>query len=172
MEEFLNVVKAHIARYPGMEPQDLVKLIYQGEFGPAHLICDPENAFSYLKKEYESVVVSVTPPLWEDIGGGLGRIYLAALLPDQLPALCRAFVASAGECRGSMERFEEKLRLLETSEIVNLPELSFSQEELARYLAAYSAAGFPAVSHSSTYRALYRPSYRVVLKRLAEEELL
>lgn len=164
MEEFLNIVRAHIARYPGMGPQDLVKLIFQGEFGPAHLICYPERVLAYLEKEYETVGEKEDALLWEDIGDGLGRIYLAGLPKEKLPALCRAFVNSARKHEGSMERFLEKLTLLDQVE------LPFPAEELADYLAEYREMGCPMVSHSAAYRELYHPSYRVVERDCAQEE--
>lgn len=164
MEEFLNIVRAHIARYPGMEPQDLVKLVYQGEFGPAHLICHPEQALAYLEKEYETNEKRGNSLLWEDIGDGLGRIYLAGLPKEKMPALCRAFVNSARMREGSMARFLEKLALLERED------LPFPTEELTVFLDEYRERGCPMLSHSPAYRELYRPSYRVVERICAEEE--
>ena len=166
MEELKNVLATHLERYPMMEPCDLVKLLYQGEFGPAHLVADPERAIFFLEQEYAAAAKEEIP-LWEDIGGGMGRIYLAALPEGKFPALCRAFLASAAAteaCSGDIARFKEKLAVLEE---LTLP---FPRENLDAYLKEYAAAGYPRVSHSETYRACYRPAYRVILKRFAEEE--
>ena len=46
-----DVLARHFAKYPLMEPQDAVKLIYQMEFGPEHLIRDEGKALSMLRQE-------------------------------------------------------------------------------------------------------------------------
>ena len=90
-EELLNILKDHLQRYPQMQPQDVVKLLYQNEFGPGHLISDPLVCLNRLKDEY------------------------AYVEPDN-----------------------------------DLPD--------------YLEQGCPVVSHSETYRQLYKPAYRVVKK--------
>ena len=42
MEELKVILITHANRYPLMQPQDAVKLIYQNEFGGGHLIRDEE----------------------------------------------------------------------------------------------------------------------------------
>ena len=39
-----DVLLQHFDRYPRMQPQDAVKLIYQQEFGPGHLVKDEKKA--------------------------------------------------------------------------------------------------------------------------------
>ena len=38
MEELKQILQEHAKRYPLMQPRDVVKLIYQNEFGGGHLI--------------------------------------------------------------------------------------------------------------------------------------
>lgn len=45
MDALKAVLKAHGARYPKLQIQDAVKLIYQNEFGGGHLIRDRERFF-------------------------------------------------------------------------------------------------------------------------------
>ena len=40
MEELIEVLQRHKARYPQATAVDLVKLVYQSEFGPGHFITD------------------------------------------------------------------------------------------------------------------------------------
>ena len=47
-QELLVVLKEHLDRYPKMQPQDVVKLLYQGEFGPGHMIKDPAASLKRL----------------------------------------------------------------------------------------------------------------------------
>ena len=49
MEELKVILITHAKRYPLMQPQDAVKLIYQNEFGGGHLIRDEEACLNYLR---------------------------------------------------------------------------------------------------------------------------
>ena len=163
MDDFYRVLQAHAARYPKMEPTDGVKLLYQSEFGGGHLIRDPDACLAYLQAEWEKTPFDPAMPLTEDIGGGMVRVMLAALAErESVEALGRAFIRSAACVQGSMEKFAQKLSLLR--ELAAEGGFAFSAAELDEYLAAYQAAGCPAVSHSETYRTLYRPAYRVLRK--------
>ena len=51
MEELRAILLAHAKRYPLMQPQDAVKLIYQNEFGGGHLIRDEEACLTEDKHE-------------------------------------------------------------------------------------------------------------------------
>lgn len=164
MCELTAVLTAHAARCPEMQPEDAVKLLYQNEFGGGHLIQDPAASLIRLRSEFAAVTPDPAAPLIEEIGSGIVRVMLAALRPEEYPLeeLNDGFVRSAALCRGSLDRFTEKLELLRTLTGQGL--FFFSGRELDAYLARYRAAGFPAVSHSGRYRAAYRPAYRV-LKR-------
>ncbi len=50
-----DILLQHFDRYPQMQPQDAVKLIYQQEFGPGHLIKDEKKALEYLRQEMAGV---------------------------------------------------------------------------------------------------------------------
>ena len=96
----------------------------------------------------------------ESIGNGIVRVNLAALCEDQLDELGHAFIRSAAEHKGNMDRFLAKLALLRELTAEGL--FAFDLAALDAYLAAYEAAGYPAVSHSQTYRRAYQPAYRIV----------
>ena len=101
-------------------------------------------------------------PLYEEIGGGMARVHLAALAAAGVApeTLGRAFLVSARTPQGTREGLERKLSLLE--EAAGAGRFVFSAEVLREYLRDYAAAGYPAVSHSAAYRAAYHPAYRVV----------
>ena len=164
MKELIQILKAHAARYPGMEPTDAVKLIYQNEFGGGHLIRDEAACLAYLRREYDSTPKSPSLPLWEDIGNGIVRVNLAALAENAYPLdkLGQDFIRSAREHTGTVPSFEEKLTVLRALTEAGI--FSFSLAELDAYLTEYRAAGFPPVSHSPRYRAAYAPAYRVIRK--------
>ena len=160
----LQILSEQLKRYPLMQPQDAVKLLYQSEFGPGHMITDREVCLARLKAEYADVRKDPCPcvPLAEDIGNGFMRINLARLNIDilSLERLAEAFIRSANAAAGSAERFSGKLEQLKDS-YRSLP-FTFTYTELTDFLEGYKAAGCPAVHHSGLYRQLYRPAYRLV----------
>ena len=55
MNELKKIILKHIYKYPKMEVTDIIKLVYQNEFGGGHLISNPENSLRYLKKECDEL---------------------------------------------------------------------------------------------------------------------
>ena len=162
MEELRTILIAHAKRYPLMQPTDAVKLIYQNEFGGGHLIRDEEACLNYLRREYTSVAKDPTVPLYEDIGNGIIRVNLAAVKPEDLEQLGRAFIDSAAKHKGTMDRFLNKLEVLR--KLANEGVFNFDTNALNAYLSEYEAVGYPAVSHSPEYRQAYKPAYRIIRK--------
>lgn len=162
MEELKKILAEHSRRYPRMAPRDAVKLIYQNEFGPGHLIRDEQEALRYLLAERSAVTANTAAPVLEFIGNGLVRVPLAAWCEEEYPsgALIRDFIRSAALHQGSMERFMTKLDALR--QLCRQGIFSFSPEALEEYLVPYIAQGCPAVSHSTDYKDTYLPAYRVV----------
>ena len=162
MEELRAILIAHAKRYPLMQPTDAVKLIYQNEFGGGHLIRDEQACLNYLRREYTSVAKDPTVPLYEDIGNGIIRVNLAAVKPEDLEQLGRAFIDSAAKHKGTMDRFLNKLEVLR--KLANEGVFNFDTNALNAYLSEYEAAGYPAVSHSPEYRQAFKPAYRIIRK--------
>ena len=161
MNDLYTILQTHAARYPKMEPTDAVKLLYQSEFGGGHLIANEDACLAYLRAEWERTPFDPDAPLWEDIGGKIVRVMLAAIPDaDAVEALGRDFIRSAANVHGTREGFLEKLALLRAMTVEG--QFTFSLAELDEYLSAYERAGYPAVSHSETYRRLYHPAYRVL----------
>ena len=167
METLSKILLDHAGRYPLMEPTDAVKLIYQNEFGGGHLIRDEKMALAYLRREYDSLEKIPQGSKKEPIGNGIVRVFLASLDEQELEQLGQRFLASAKACKGEKERFLLKLSVLRGLTVEGI--FSFSAEELEKYLLEYEKAGYPMVSHSEIYRQAYRPAYRIVLERGAEE---
>ena len=160
MEELKQILREHAARYPMMEPEDAVKLIYQNEFGGGHLIKDEQACLAYLHREYESVTYDPQCVLYEPIGNGIVRVNLAAVRPEELEGLGAEFIRSANNHTGSLELFLQKLNVLRTLTAQGV--FAFGLEDLEAYLRSYEQAGYPPVSHSQTYRQHYYPAYRVI----------
>lgn len=167
LHDIEEVLCAHAARYPEMQPQDAVKLVHQNEFGGGHLIPDASASLAYLEEEMACVEPDGTAPLLEDIGNGRCRLHLrAARAGGCSPALVnRLFVASANHACGSPPSMRRKLDALRALAEKGL--MPFSPQSLQDYLHAYDTARCPAVRHSEAYRKACRPAYRVVSKSYA-----
>lgn len=145
--------------YPHLQFQDLVKLIYQNEFGPGHLV--PSEADSLNRLQAECASLNGKETRFEDIGNGLCRLHLAEDLDIELTTLNRMFVHTANTVTGTMQSFQDKLSVLLACCQKNL--LPFTEAEAEAWLSKYRDQGYPLVSHSAAYRAAYSPAYRVVL---------
>lgn len=155
------VMKAHLAKYPKMQPEDCAKLIYQSEFAGEHMISSRERSLEWIKQE-----LAETAPypgeVYEDIGSGIARLHLGAakhrgMTPEEIN---ERFVSSAKSACGSREGQMEKLALLE--ELCREGCTSFSMDDLQIFLEGYMAEGCPSLHHSQIYRNEYDPHYRVV----------
>lgn len=164
MKDLTSLLLAHGAAYPQMEPRDMAKLLYQGEFGGGHLIADEGESLARLTAEWESVkeIKTPAPPLFEEIGGGFCRVHLGALAASGISpkTVNRLFVLGANRAVGTVQGLIEKLALLQG--LCEKGLLPFCAEELKGFLEDYEKKGYPPVSHSETYRRLYRPAYRVI----------
>ena len=152
----MEILLAHFKKYPLMQPQDAVKLLYQRVFGGEHLAPSRERFLAFLREEYAAIPRDPDAMPTEPIGGGIVRVNLAPLREEMLEPLCDAFL-SAAVPRGSRAELEEALSLLlRLSEEGKTP---FSASALRTYLDACDRSP---VRHSEIYRAAYRPAYRIL----------
>ena len=134
MDDTIEILRGHRARYPEMQTQDCVKLLYQSEFGGGHLLTDPDAALARLRAELETRPRPADVPPVEPIGGGLARLHLWAVEAHRLqPETVLGLFRLACAPRGSMDGLLEKLARLEEA----FPEMRGD-------VAAYRAAGCPA----------------------------
>ena len=165
-----DVLAAHFAAYPRMQPQDAVKLIHQHVFGPGHMIPNPEKALSVLKQEMAALAPRAEESLYESIGNGLCRLNLRPCLQKEIPAedICRLFVETAQGMKRDEKPFKKALQALR--DMAEAEETPFDAIELDIFLARYPQS-FPAVHHSEAYRAAYQPAYRVIAQKKVKEFL-
>jgi len=165
-KDLRKILLQHFERYPAMQIRDMVKLIYQNEFAGGHLIANESDSMSRLKDEFEALskntgnAQGLNP--FEEIGNGLCRLHLERLTGSDvsLRTVNKMFVSTANTVSGSITAFEEKLNVLR--QCCMNKELPFNAEDVDAYLADYKNSGYPAVSHSETYKNAYRPAYRIV----------
>ena len=160
-----DILLQHFAQYPKMEPQDAVKLIYQQEFGPEHMIQDAAKSLAALKMEIAQLQSGgAKEPLYESIGNGLCRLNLRPCRDRGIPAedINRLFVETAQGTEGDRKRFRQGIRALQ--KLAEEDETPFDAVELDMFLARYPDS-CPALHHSVTYRLAYAPAYRIVAQK-------
>ena len=164
MENFEKILLFHFEKYPLMKPVDAVKLCYQSAFGCGHLVKNEEFALSMLKNELENTTRDFDAQLFEPIGGGYVRIDLHKAKAVKIPEekICEVFIKSANSSEKT--ELEPKIEILKKLSKEGIT--PFSEKELLEYLFGYSGE---MVSHSEKYKTEYRPAYRVILEKLAEE---
>ena len=167
-----DILLAHFAAYPLMGPQDAVKLLYQMEYGPEHMIRDEEKSLAALRKEMAALPAREgEEPLYESIGNGLCRLNLRPCVQRAIPAedVNRLFADTARSAQGDPRRFRRALK--ELKELADAGETPFDPVELDMFLMQYWERNCPAVHHSEAYRAAYAPAYRVAAQKKVKDYL-
>ena len=157
--DFRRIAESHTRRYPEMRPRDYVKLAWQSEFGPAHLLANPDGALPALLDEWRQIPPSAHVRAAEPIGNGLCRLHLdGSARPEECaPFLARLLQRTVEEHTGTQAGLERRLELLRTLELPGMD----------RWLPPYLASGCPPVRHSPAFRRAYRPHYRVLREEYA-----
>ena len=147
--------------HPYAQPQDYIKLIFQSEFGPGHLIPNPDWAKNRLYEEWQQVkdMPAENP---QDIGGGYIRLCIKGIDESRLEEINTAFVASANEKAGSEAGFMAKLELFLEMAGENCFDFDLNTAENA--VKEYLKDGIRPTSHTKIYHRHYAPAYRVVKK--------
>lgn len=161
-EQLVPLFKQHLANYPEMQPKDLLKLLFQRNFGCEHLLPKDVAVLARLKQEWNTVPQNTHQPLTEPLGNGLVRLHLAAAKAQGAsPELvARLFCLSAKTPALGMAAMETEIAL--TLQLCEEGLLPFSKQQMQAELTTWDEQGRPPVSHSATYRAAYQPAYRVV----------
>lgn len=165
-----DTLLAHFERYPRMEAQDAVKLIYQMEFGPEHLIRDEKKSLKTLEEEMAALSADAEEALYVPIGNGLCRLNLRACLSRGIEAadINRLLCETAKGVSGDKKRFWQGVRVLQ--ELADADETPFEPVLLDLFLARYPKT-CPPMHHSEMYRRFYQPAYRVVSQKKVKDYL-
>ncbi|MBQ6936603.1 MAG: hypothetical protein IJN49_08655, partial [Clostridia bacterium] len=67
-DELKCIIYSHIKKYPKQELQDILKMLYQNEFGPKHIADNEIECFKSLSKEFREIEFDEDVELFEDIG--------------------------------------------------------------------------------------------------------
>lgn len=158
------IILEHIKKYPQAELQDILKLLYQNEFGPKHLANNEIEAFKSLSKEINSVEFDKNEPLFEDIGDNALRLNLKAIpAGTNLNYINKVIINSANEFYGTNEKLVVKFGLLVV--MAQNEEIPFDIQKVRDETNAFAKNGFKPINHSDKYKELYSPAYRVISKK-------
>ena len=163
-KELKRILDHHVSKYPLMTAQDVVKLVFQGEYGGGHLLSDYDRCLAWIKKEYSETEQNVSCDPYEDIGFGFVRLQLSALdLVDlTVETVADMFYSSASVAYGDNEQYMRKLALLPS--LID-ERFAFSANDLRSFIDGYLKQGGGMLSHSEVYRNAYRPAYRVIFDK-------
>ena len=152
--------------HPMAQPQDYIKLIFQSEFGPGHLIADASYSKQRLVDEWNRVK---DLPFEESqyIGDGFVRLNIKGIANSQLDKINDAFFTSANEKSGSDSSFLKKLNLF--LEMAKEDIFPFEYQDAQSAVDEYLAGGIRPTSHTKIYHTHYTPAYRVVNQKHIEK---
>lgn len=163
---FDRIARAHFARYPLMQAEDLYKLAHQACLGSEHAVRDLDGVRRWLERELVEMGDGPGDPLVDPISpdGTIVRVHLRPYIAQgHDPArLLNAFVRTANDYRGSLDRLKQCWD--EVVALADAGRLPLSARALRDLGAPLAARGFPAIHHSAAYEQAYRPAYRVVAR--------
>ena len=167
MDKLKQTVIEHIKKYPEMELQDILKMLFQNEFGPKHLAENEIECFKSLSTEINSIDYNENEELFEDIGCDALRLNLMAIpVGTDLNYINKIIVNSASEFCGTNEKLVVKFGLLVV--MAENQEIPFDIERVRDETNAFAKNGFKPINHSEVYKQNYSPSYRVICKKYKE----
>jgi predicted membrane protein/cytidylate kinase len=169
-DEIRELAASQLALYPKAQSIDILKAIYQNEFGAGHMISDPAVCLKMIEDEtaeLEKKVGMQNGGYVESLGNGLARLHLRAILQTGISAqtFAKIFMLTAIRPRGNRDNFLRKVRLLE--KLCRDKTLSFSEESVEAAVSMWDAGGGGLFRHSDIFRENYHPAYRVVEKQFS-----
>lgn len=165
--EWERLIRAHLHRYPLMEPADLYKLLHQAALGSEHAVRDTSSARDWMENELVTMGPGPAEPLVDSLraDGSMVRIHLRPFTAagGDPEALLMAFIGTAARPGDS----EDLRRAGEVAvQLARARALPWPDSTLTALFAGLAAKGYPAVHHSEVFVEHYRPAYRVVAGEL------
>lgn len=156
------ILLEHYKKYPQMELNDFIKLIYQNSFGPRHMHNPSfDTVLKYLNEEMK--VVTSEKEIIEDIGNGYVRVYLSK--KTNIENLSQEFLNSMNEdtyTEINIRVFYRKLNVL--IKLIKKGSIKLPKKESINLVNEYLSNGINPVRHTKIYNELYKPHYRVIKK--------
>jgi uridine kinase/predicted membrane protein len=147
--------------YPKAKEIDILKAIYQNEFGAGHMISDRAVCLKLVNDELSELEEKSGEPI-EKLGSSLSRLHIRAIPQTGLSpeTYAKIFMLTAVRARGSKENFLRKVNILK--KICNDDIKNFSETSIDAAVEMWEAGGGGLFRHSDTFRNAYHPAYRVI----------
>ena len=160
MTDFKTHILEHLNKYPRLEIEDVFKFIYQGAFGCEHMISNLDTVTERIENEYADGINS-DATLIEILSDKYCRVHLSYISEGlSFSTLGKLFYLSAKKEENGIEVLEAMLDI--TSELILEGLLPFSYEEFTEKASDWKKQIYCSLHHSSTFRELYKPKYRVI----------
>jgi len=155
-QEILRHLREHRERYPYLEPQDLVKFVFQAMLGVGHLLSSRDAVEDYIARETELLSPGEAEPLTEMLSPSWCRLSLRGAKEKGIsPSVIAGLMLSSEKASCSFTRGDVAdfcLRLAASGE------MPAADPDLLKQI--MDETWLP--SHSAVCRDKYRPAYRVV----------
>ena len=168
-------VRQQMTLYPKSHLLDIYKSCFQDFMGAEHLVSDRERVKAYLDEELNTTRIESLPQWYYEQCGTKGRyirVNLRAVKEGLITEdmLLDAFIRSANVKRPSVKSWNRKWhKIIGTIDKMDLNLPDYDRE--MQFIDSLLSVGKYAISHSSDYREAYHPHYRIVERRIFENEL-
>ncbi|MBR0265740.1 MAG: hypothetical protein IJQ60_17880 [Prevotella sp.] len=168
-------VSHQTTEYPKSHLLDLYKSCFQDYMGAEHLVSDIEGVKAYLKEELNATDINDLPEWYYEpcgIKGRYVRVSLRTVKEGHITEdmLLDAFIRSANTKHPSVKSWSRRWhKIIGTIEKMNLNLPDYDREK--QFIDSLLSVDKYAISHSADYREAYHPHYRIVERRIFENEL-
>ena len=172
-QEILYRLKAQRLRTPVMQPEDVVKFVFQAMLGVGHLLSTREKVTRYVAREMDELLADSTEPLFEILSPAWCRLNLRRAMAASIQPQVIAGLMMASGCEISFSRqdvYDCCKRIGQSGEYCLKDDSVLGTILDEQWLP----------SHSAAYREAYHPAYRVIstdwipcmkaIQRIAEKE--
>ena len=175
VDKIKEAVERQLRDYPKSTLQDLYKSFFQDRFGPGHLVNDTASAGRYLRYELNNAE-SFHENYYEPIGHNVNfyRVNLSVLKKNKVTyqQFFDAFLRSVKNVNlDDISEWKDEWAFIESVIIsMNLNLENFDDD--LEMIHSILEQGEYAVHHSEIYNSEYHPHYRIIEKKIFEEEIL
>ena len=175
VDKIKAAVERQLSDYPKSTLQDLYKSFFQDRFGPGHLVNDTSTAGNYLRYELNNSE-SFNERYYEPTGyeNNYYRVNISVLKENKISyqKYFDAFLRSVEKIDlDAISEWKEEWSEIES--VINSMNLDLENfEEDLEMIHSVLEQGKYAVHHSEIYNSEYQPHYRIIEKKIFEEEIL
>ena len=175
VDKIKEAVERQLRDYPKSTLQDLYKSFFQDRFGPGHLVSDTASAGKYLRYELNNSD-SFHKMYYEPTGCDTNyyRVNLSVLKENKISyqKYFDAFLRSVEKIDlDAISEWKDEWSEIESVIISMNLDLENFEEDL-KMIHSVLEQGKYAVHHSEIYNSEYHPHYRIIEKKIFEEEIL